>query len=216
MNTQIDLNKVLFHGLGHIQLDDRQEVSISKLEKIFITKSILSRKKQKEILPKHNLIESKYYSLLKNGDNYICVCKKQSDNKKSKFSDSFNLFVDEGISLIIHPKILEELEIREESFQDGEFQVKNEISIDYVIGIAVNLYSSYNFIKGERKRLKKGKDLKDTERELNYSYRTYNKIKELLSKYNINLPIYSIYDGKLVLSVQEILEELKPISSHSV
>ena len=211
MNKQIDLDKVLFHGLGHNELEDRAEDSIKSLGNILKTKAILSRKKQKEILPKHNIDVPLYYLPLKNGDDYICVCKRKSDKKKSKFSDAFNQFVDDGISLIINPKILKELEIRNESFQDGEFQIKDEISIDYVIGIAINLHSTVDYIKAERKRFKKGKNLKDTEIELDYLYKNYKEIKDLLFRFNLNLPIYSIEDGKIILSIDEILDELNPI-----
>lgn len=208
MNKQIDLDKVLFHGLGHNELEDRAEDSIKRLGNILKTKAILSRKKQKEILPKHNIDVPLYYLPLKNGDDYICVCKRKSDKKKSKFSDAFNQFVDGGISLIINPKILKELEIRNESFQDGEFQIKDEISVEYIIGIALNLSSSADFIKGEKKRLKKGKDLKNTEIELDYLYKNYKNVRNLLSIYNFDLPIYSIEDGKIILSIDEILDEL--------
>ena len=48
MNKQIDLDKVLFHGLGHNKLEDRAEDSIKSLGNILKTKAILSRKKQAE------------------------------------------------------------------------------------------------------------------------------------------------------------------------
>lgn len=216
MNEQIDLDKVLFHGLGHNELEDRAEDSIRRLENILKTKAILSRKKQKEILPKHNIDVPLYYLPLKNGDDYICVCKRKSDKKKQKTSDAFNQFVDGGISIIINPNILHELKIRDESFQDGEFQVKNQIAINYVVGIALNLSSSADFIKHEKKRLKKGKDLKNTEIELDYLYKNYKEVTELLSIYNLDLPIYSIEDGKIILSIDEILEELNPTSQCSI
>lgn len=208
MEKQIDLNKVLFHGLGHNELENRAEDSIRRLENILKTKAILSRNKQKEILTKHN-IDLPLYSLpKKNGDDYICVCKRKSDKKKSKISDAFYQFVEDGISLIINPIILKKLEVRKECFQDGEFQIKDEISIDYVIGIALKLHSSADYIKSERKRLKKGKDLKDTKIELDYLYKNYKEVKNLLSNYNFDLPIYSIKDGKIILNIDEILEEL--------
>ena len=167
-------------------------------------------------MPKHNIDVPLYYLPLKNGDDYICVCKRKSDKKKSKFSDAFYQFVDGGISLILNPSILQELEIREESFQDGEFQIKDEISVNYIIGIAINLTSTADYIKHEKKRLKKGKDLKYTEIELDYLYKNYKEIKNILFRYNFNLPIYSIEDEKIILSIEEILEELNPISSCSV
>ena len=56
MNKQIDLDKVLFHGLGHNELEDRAEDSIRRLEKIFKTKAILSRRKQKKFCPNTTLM----------------------------------------------------------------------------------------------------------------------------------------------------------------
>ena len=79
MNKQIDLDQVLFHGLGHTELEDRAEDSIKRLINIFKTKAILSRRKQKEILPKHNIDVPLYYLPLKNGDDYICVCKRKRE-----------------------------------------------------------------------------------------------------------------------------------------
>ena len=101
MEREINLNEVLFHGLGHNELEDRAEDSIRRLENIFKTKSILSRNKQREILPKYNVDVPLYYLPLKNGDDYICVCKRKSDNKNAKISEAFYQFVDGGISLIL-------------------------------------------------------------------------------------------------------------------
>lgn len=216
MEEQIDLDKVLFHGLGHNELEDRAEDSLRRLENILKIKAILSRNKQKEILPVYNIDVPLYYLPLQNGYDNICVCKRKSDIKKRKTSDAYNQFVDGGISLIIDAKILKELNIRDESFQDGEFQVKDKIPINYIIGIAINLSSSYERIKFEKKMLKKGKDLKDTITQLDYIYKNYKEIQKILSRHNINLPIYSIEDGKIILSIDEILEQLNPTSTCSI
>ena len=68
----------------------------------------------------------------------------------------------------------------------------------------------------KKKRLKKGKDLKDTKIELDYLYKNYKNVKNLLSIYNFDLPVYFIEDGKIILNIDEILEELNPTASCSI
>lgn len=205
---KINLDKVLFHGLAHRDdsIEDPKYDALKHLDSVLKTKSILSRKKQKEIL---ELSKYAYQFLLKNGNDYVCVCKRKGKNKLIKCSEAFYEFVESGISLILDTKLLEELEVREQSFQDGEIQIRDEIPLKYLVGIAINCSSDESCIKFYKKSIKKGLDRKYIEEDLKHTHSILEEVQQTLKRNKCeNIKIYSILDGKIITNIDNILNEL--------
>jgi len=214
--NKINLDKVLFHGVTHRDDDElvsRNDLSLKRLDSIFKCGAILSRKEQRKVIA---LLETEYQFPLKNGEDYVCICTRKGKNKLIKCSDAFYQFIESGISLILDKKLLEDLEIREESFQDGEIQVKNKIPLKYLVGVAVNCSSDDSWVKHGLKVSKRA-DKQYIEQDLKYSRSIVEQVRIVLDKNNLqNINIYSLDDGKIITSMENVLSRIYKKSEHTL
>ena len=168
-----EFENMYFHGLkGNIITYNSDEITINgslqQLESIILTGGLYSRNK----LANYNI---KYeHKPVENGNDYISICVKNP--KEEEFtgyneglnSSFINYVYSNKIALIIDPQIEKNCEFRskEETFMlPGERQVKDQIPFNYVRGISVMFDNENSIVDATQK------------------------IKDLLDKYNINLPI---------------------------
>ena len=143
-DEKIDFEKVLFHGLTHYEVGNiKIKIGLQRLINIIRAGGILSRKQV------YNTFGEKHYEKWQkefcrvnwNGADCVSVCKKSSKLSK-KYSEAFRLFVRNSISLILDEKLLQDLELKVDGqLEDGEFQIKNQIDLKYVIGVAVPVFN---------------------------------------------------------------------------
>ena len=211
---KINLDKVLYHGLGHASLEDREEISLKRLESVLKSGAILSRDEQRKIF---DLPPYVYQYQLKNGNEYVCVCKRKGKAKNIKWSEAFYEFVEGGVSLILDEKLLDELEIRKENFQDGEIQIKNKIPLDYIIGIAVDRSSDESTVKHGLKSAKRGISREERREYLKHTYNLAKEVRNCLDKNGFeHLKIYSLDDGKEITNVENVLNQIYPQEEYSI
>lgn len=206
---KINLNDVLFHGLTNFLVGPgRFEKSIERLNLILKSNAILSRNKQKEILPKIGLTPPEYIKTLWNGNDYISVCSKLSKNQSNiKNSEAYEEFINYSYGLIINKSILDELDCRDYCFssegkhkcQDGEIQIKDAIPASYFVGIFTCDLSDAEIIESS-----KGFNITSTD--ILRTFVSSNVLRELLNSNGYeNLPIYSIRDGNIITSAEHVL-----------
>lgn len=170
----MNLENMYFHGLaGTIDPPNGEkailEASLKQLEKIFYTKGIYSRNKLNEfnIQYEHKPVE--------NGRDFISICVSNPTEEEfsgvNKYLESafINYVYNGRIAFIINKNIETKYEFRnknETNMLPGERQVKDQINIEDFLGIIVTFQDE------------------------NIKEEAITKIKELMEKYNINLPIY--------------------------
>ena len=214
---KINLNDVLFHGLTNFLVGPgRFEKSLERLNLILKSNAILSRNKQKEILPKIGLTPPEYNKTLWNGDDYISVCSKMPENQSNiKNSEAYEEFINYSYGLIISKRILDELDCRDYCFssegkhkcQDGEIQIKDAIPASYFVGIFTCDLSDAEIIESS-------KGFNVTSSDILKTFVVSNTIRELLNINGYkNLPIYSIRDGNIITSAENVLTIIKNNSS---
>ena len=167
-------NDMYFHGLAGnaIVFNDNEyviNISLLQLENILITGGIYSRNKLKE----HNILYSRKGVI--NGDDYISVCvMNPSEDEFKGYNEGFessyvNYVYFNKIALIIDKNIESKCEFRNGDgvyMLPGERQIKDGVSFDDVVGISVMF------------------DNEDLVNEVAF------KIKDILQKYNRDIPIY--------------------------
>jgi len=99
----IDLNDHLFHGIG-TYLEPHQK--IGRLRAILDSKAILCENSQPETFEFANYLSR---SPKCNGKFKISVCQRQSFIDQKNISESFNMFISNGISIILDKDIIESL-----------------------------------------------------------------------------------------------------------
>lgn len=171
MNNKYD--EMYFHGLaGNIIVINSDELVINtaleQLENIILTGGIYSRNKLKEFNIEYS------HKPVENGNDYISVCVKNPDEIEFTgynewLESSYVSYIKRNkIALIIDKSIEKTHTFRnpEESHMlPGERQIKDGISTNYIVGISVMF---------------------DNEESMKLAS---SRIKELLQKYNINIPI---------------------------
>ncbi len=207
---KINLNDVLFHGVTNILVaSDRFEKSLDRLDLILKSNAILSRSKQKEVLTKIGLTPPKYNKILWNGEDYVSVCSKLSTENQSKIknSEAFEDFINYSYGLILSKRILDELECRDYCFssegkqkcQDGEIQVKDAIPAKYFIGVFTRDLSDTEIVENSQNFDFSSSDIIEI-------FASSKSIRDLLNKNGYqNLPIYSIRDGNIITSAENVL-----------
>lgn len=208
------LKDFLYHGLSYEILDNSTiKISLHKLVNIIRAGGILSRQKIKEQYGdkyfdklSKNLLELNW-----NGEAYVSICKFLTDDKDATYvSEAYRLFCRDGITLIIDKSILNSAEIdKYGSFQDGEIRVKDEIPLTYVKGILINILSPSTTIKHQKN---KGVPTPEIQKHIEEVYNNgLNQVFQILSHYNLDLPLYSSHNGRLIKTYDETLQELNNV-----
>lgn len=179
----MNLNENYFHFLnGSTINDDIIDICLKRLELILKTGYILSRNKQLELLGDYQKGVS---DVNWNGYDNISICIKTNHNKYNivfkEYTDdvlnAYELFsVDNSMCIILRSDLLEQDDIKVVTpiyYLPGEFQIKNQISIEYFCGIGINF-----------------KDYSPLNIEL------LNKIHTILKQHKIDLPIININDNE--------------------
>ena len=222
MKTQnnINLNSVFFHSLGAFASNNRLQNSLIKLESILKNGSILSRQEQinknsdnqalSEILERY--LNPKW-AFNWNGMNHISICQRTSSKNPEIESDAFKEFVigNTGIGIILSQDIMQFADNNRPKLMDGEFQIKDKVSLEYMLGIFYGGKSNNELLKD----IEVAKNLGISQQEIKeflphtltpYQLEIYKSIQELLNKYGYNVPIYSSRDGFEILNIENLLE----------
>ena len=205
------LKDYLFHGLSYEVLDESTiKISLHKLVNIIRAGGILSRQKIKECYGdkyfdklSKNLLELNW-----NGEDYISICKFLTDDKDATYvSEAYRLFCRDGITLIIDKSILNSAEIdKYGNFQDGEIRVKDKIDLTYVKGILIHILSPSTIIKHQKN---KNVPPQEIQKHIEEVYNSgLNQVFQILSHYNLNLPLYSSHNARLIKPYQQTLNEI--------
>ena len=186
----MNINDSYFHFLnGNINNENIIDVCLYRLELILKTGYILSRNKQIEILGNY---EEGVQEVNWNGFDDISICIKTNHNKYNmafkEYTDdvlnAFELFsVDNSMCIILEKKLLEHEDIITTSpiyYLPGEFQIRNQIPIKYFTGIGIKR-NCHNFLEQD--------------------YEILTKIKFLLQKYQIDLPVIDLINNEKIYSL---------------
>lgn len=208
-DEEINFNNVLFHGLSHYETGNfKIKIGLQRLANILRSGGILSRKQI------YNKFGEKYYERWQkefcrvnwNGLDNVSVCLKTTKNNID--SEAFKLFVRNSVSIILDNKVLLDLNVDDTTkLEDGEFQIKNKIDIKYIIGVAVPVFNPKQV--AIHKKNEKGWSRKETESWISeyYSY-CIDDVFKILNHYNIDVPVYSINDGKIIKPLNIVLDEV--------
>ena len=195
--TSINLNNYLYHGIGSY-LEPHQK--LNRLRAILDSGAILSEDQQGEVFDFANSLSR---SPKCNGKEHISICRRQSFMDPQKNSESFNLFISNGISIILDKEIIETLETKNNfdptdvwEWLDGEYRVKDKIPSRHFIGIGFpcrSLEETAEAFKNIRQySLRTG-----IENVINSDwYKDLCSIKSYLDYIDSDLPVYSITSGK--------------------
>ena len=237
---KIEFDKVLFHGCSYFLNDvsDKFKISTERLDLILRSNAILSRNKQKEQLPSLNLSPANFDLKTFDNEDWVSVCQKQSFYNENSTSTSYEEFIDYSFGIILDKKLLDDLEHRERytskghrfHCDDGEYQIKDQIPSKYFLAIFADAPSDKVMLEG----LKKSKlpDLAyhvsrtenifkvimdhgfPSKEVMQATYSGAEVIRNILNEtgYN-NLPIFSIHDGNLITSAENVLTIIKNNSS---
>lgn len=202
----LDLNAFYFHSL-----------ILGKDEALGVFDSVL---KQGKIL---SLSKGAYDTkhLRMNTDDEICLSKVCNLNL---VANAYDLFVKKKMSFIIKgniPGVYSPQIVPEEWSMDyvskgvtdlhGEYRIKNEIPLDYVIGINIPANFIISSMFGYKYFFSAGENLGKfgfvrEEKRINDTVEFYNNIKSIMDKYNIDLPIYDIDDKRQLVDSDDIVK----------
>lgn len=208
-DEKIDFDSVLFHGLTQYEGVERPKLSLQRLVNIIRANGILSRKKVKETYGMNNYKkwEKEYCRLNWNGEDYISVCRKDGKSKVCN-SVAYRIFVENGVALILDNTILNKLEVNMTGqLEDGEIQVKDKIDLKYVLGITVPVLNPKN-VAIHKKEVRHYTREETEEWCKSYYEGVIEQIYKILDHYNLDIPIYSINNGKIIKPLQEVLDEV--------
>ena len=209
---KLDFENVLFHGLTDEFLSLQVlDLCLDKFERIIQTNGILSRK---QIIKEFGMeyfekAKENYCTVNWNGNDYVCVCKFLTDYEGCTFtSEAYRLFCKNGFALIIDRFVLNNAEFDVcGQFQDGEIRIKDKIDFKYVKGILIDRLNPKSI--AEHKKDIRNFSREETEDWLKDIYENeLNSIFEILNKYNLNLPIYSSHNGKIIKPLNQVLDEV--------
>ena len=203
--NKIDLDNVLYHGLAHYLTRNKEEKSIVRLNSILKCRAILSRTQQSLMLRKLNLPENKYAKVVWNGMDYISICKKQGHCPECP-SEAYSDFIETGISIVLDKSILNRCETGLEEWQEGEFQIKDQIESDYFKGIAINFLSDIQIAEHTQRFFQRGLSISECIEILNKRYHTIKAIRKCLAENGFEyLKIYSINYGNIITTPQNVI-----------
>lgn len=211
-DEKLDSKNVLFHGLTTEVLSLQElELCLDKFERIIQTNAILSRSQIVKEFGKEYFEKAKenYCTVNWNGDDYVCVCKFLTDYEGCTFtSEAYRLFCRDGLALIVDKSVLNNAELDKlGQFQDGEIRIKDKIDFKYVKGILIDRLNPKSI--AERKKSVKNFSREETEEWLEGIYAdAINQVFDVLEKYNLNLPVYSSHNGKIIKPLNEVLNEV--------
>lgn len=234
--TSIDIKEYLFHAIKPYEFHYNEAVKdeIKILINIITSGAIFSRRNLKSILPEEEFDKlCKGHQMNWNKLDWISIAPRNDTTINFPTSYMIN-FATQGMaafyehvikfpSIILNPTLLHDLIIAdcwddEISCQNGEIQVKDKISSDYFVGIALpNIYDSSELIKNsisessEYYRLRQ--ELKELEIEdfLNRYYKNAILFEKALNSINSKLPIFHIESGNPILPYNQELEELAKV-----
>lgn len=227
MSQNLNLNNVIFHSLAPFGEYERNFNSIQKLEAILKSGYILSRQFQ---IIENNGNESmkanleKYldekYSYNWNGMAHISVCKKNSNYNENSNSQAYEEYVkgNAGIGIILSPNVIELVDRERTTLMDGEFQIKDKIPLEYMIGIFCGGKSITELENEVEEAENSGISRKDIKQTLPYSIinnqiENYQEIKNILCSYGYeNTPIFSSRDGNEIGDVKDFIENFSESS----
>ena len=238
----IDIREYLFHAIRPYKHkgvgDEETKAEIKILIDILTAGAIFSRRRLKEILTDeryNELVEGHrvnwnrldWISLAATTDTTINFMDDGFIVPYSKMDDgipAFDEHVKEYPSIILNPNLLNDLVIADyysDEYYGGqmcEVQVKDKITNDYFVGIALpNIYESFNLMKDyispssndyylyeELKHL-------DAEEFLNKYYKSAILFENALNNINCNLPIFHTESGNPILPYQQELEMITKV-----
>lgn len=222
---KIDIREYLFHAIIPYDYNDADtliEDEIKILTNIINTGGLLSRKKLKEILSEEewyklnqghsvNWNKSDWISLAATTDNVIKfpdIGYIMPNHEMGGGIAAFNEFISKYPSIILNPNLVNELvlnDIYSDEYgggQAGEVQVKDRISTDYFVGIALpNIYDSSDLMKEYILKDYYYEKLKElsVDEFINKFYKEAILIEKALQDIGFELPIYHAKTGNRVL-----------------
>ena len=211
-DEKVVFKNFFFHGLTCECLSLQElELCLDKFRRIVYANAILSRKQIIKVFGKEYFEEAKekYCTVNWNGDDYVCLCKFLTDCEGCTFtSEAYRLFCRDGLALIIDKAVLNDAELdRFGQFQDGEIRIKDKIDFKYVKGILIDRLNPKSI--AEHKKNLRNFTREETEEWLKDIYADgINQVFEVLKKYNLNLPVYSSSNGKIIRPLNEVLNEI--------
>lgn len=201
---KLDPTNVLYHGLAHFLTFKRFDEAYKRLQMVLKSGAILSRNKQREVLPSLGLKPNDYNKVLWNGEDYISICMKHTDGNTSDLTEAYFEFIDGGLSFVLDSSILEELDVKLTNCQDGEIQVKDAIPAKYFLGVTMREPSDEMRLKFYRDWRTKDKE------EIEEDFLQVNNVRGLLNRCGYShLPIYSDYDLGIITDAKSIIQKLK-------
>ena len=193
----IDLNKYLYHAIG-TYLPQKQRVN--RLKAIIDSGAILSENLQNDIFELSNSFSQ---SPKCNGQSHISICQRESFVKEKEVSESYKLFVNNGISIILDKDLCEDLEVENKfnpsdvwEWLDGEYRVKDKISSTYFKGIGIPNRTFEETVQALKDL--GNMSLEDCASNIINSdwFKDFCDIKSCMEHRGNGLPIYSIVSGK--------------------
>jgi len=237
----IDIEKMYFHGVSMMDFEFGEGLSnIDLMESVLRDGVILTRNSLRERHPEYYrrlYIDSlngedkvsiachfnKEYDYIKNCDKFL------TDNMERAFGN----YIEGFNSIILTSKVLEDLKYEKNGIV-GEFQIKGNISLDYMVGVGISDYFG-NICDRIEEILKDDNYLKykyneivwqfrfsrDINKFLDYGYSNngyynYLKVQYLLEKYGYNVPIVDPFTGKEWVSREENFRRIEKIRNKAL
>lgn len=206
MDKRLDINSVYFHGLESWGFQDRLENSLKRLEAIFQSKAILCRQKQLELIgdqvefyPIFERYQSQTHNL--NGLTHVSICQSQHFDDSRFASAAFNEYIqgNSGMGIILSKDVEQIIDRSRTEVMDGEFQVKDKVPLEYMIGIFCGCKSTQEVSDDLKSAKLLGLSHAEFEKLLPlilppFHEEIIQKLSSLLFKYNYAVPIYSTRD----------------------
>lgn len=200
----MQLRDKYFHSIhSYIETQDRDimlEDIINKIEKILVCGYILPYKDIERIYGK-TISKNKYANL--NGNDFISISLHESNPQKideecikdvSDYENAFQSFILQEPSIVLKPQIVEDLKIITHCGIYLERLVAEPISLEYMCAISV---FGLGVLAPFFKKIPKSEYYRCTNdtsfRKIDIEY--LDRIKDLLVKYNYNVPIIDITSG---------------------
>lgn len=206
-NKRLDINSVYFHGLESWGFQDRLENSLKRLEAILKSKAILCRQKQLELFGESKeqasmfeRYETQKYNL--NGMTHVSICQSGHFDDPRFASAAFNEYIrgNFGIGIILSKDVESLIDGSRTEVMDGEFQVKGEIPLDYMVGIYCGCKSTNEILEDIESANNYEMSREEFEKILPLIFTPFHEqilqaLQILLKKYGHNkVPIYSNRD----------------------
>lgn len=209
----IDLNNYLYHGIGtYIDQDEK----LDRLKAIIDSRSILSENLQPNMFERSNKLSR---SPKCNGKDCVSICQRQSFVNSQDISDSFNLYISSGLSIILDKEILKLQNIQNQfdpnnkwEWLDGEYRVKDQIQSSYFVGIGFPCRSIDDEVQALKSLYKYSLQQCLEHFDKKQWYWDLCAIKNFMDYYDLEIPIFSITSGKEMGNLYSSISETYNVS----